>query len=386
MRNTTGVPLRTAVALIALALCALLPSSASAQAPPRRAAIGLSASLRYLRGDTLTTAVERLRRAHVQYSREDLKWQEIERRPGRYDWRVWDRTVAAAARGGVRIMPVPLGSPAWATGAAGRPPAPGRALERFAAFVRAAVARYGTTGSFWRSHPKVPKVPVTMWDIWNEPYFGSGWGANVDPVGYATLFRRVVEVARPADRRARFMLEADTGSGTGSWPQPPFLGAMFDAFGDLAAYADVVALHPYTSELNPTRCTPYDPDPGFRTAWLATRFQFCRVRDVRRILDAYGATSTPLWITELGWTTAPEYDRAISERTQARYIAATFRLLRRWRLVDGVLLYNLMTTERNRANQYDWYGFLHADGRPKPAWRTFVAEVRRGLPAAIDPR
>ena len=386
MRNTTGVPVRAALALVVLAACALAPSTAAAQAPQRRAAVGISASLRFLRGDGLRDTVERLRRARVRYSREDLKWQDVERRPGHHDWSAWDRMVGAAARGGVRIMAVPSGSPAWATGKDGLPPASGQAIERFAAFVRAAVARYGTSGRFWASHPRVPKVPITMWDIWNEPYYPTGWDGTVDPVAYAGMFRRVVEAARAADPAAHFMLETETGSGTGEWPQPPFLTAMLDAFPDLPSYADAVSVHPYTTELTPAHCTPYDPDPGFRAAWLATRFQFCRVRDVRRILDAYGATGTPIWITELGWSTAPKYDRRVSERTQARYVAATFRLLRRWRLVDGVLLYDLRSSERNPADNYDWYGFLHRDGTPKPAWTTFLGEIRRGLPASTGLR
>ena len=279
-------------------------------------------------------------------------------------------------------MAVPSGSPAWATGRKGLPPVSADAIERFAALVRRAVARYGTRGTFWAANPSVPKVPITLWDIWNEPYYPTGWDGTVDPIAYATLFRRTVEVARDADPAARFMLEADTGSATGDWPEPPFLGAMLDAFPDLVDLADIVSVHPYTSEVTPARCTPDADKPGFREAWLATRFQFCRVRDVRRILDAYGATNARLGIPELGWSTAPEYDRRVSEATQARYIAATFRLLRRWRVVDGVVLYNLRSWERDPADHYDWYGLLRADGTPKPGWTTFLDEIRDGLPAA----
>ena len=373
---------RASVLVVVVALlCAAAPAAAAAQRP-RKAAFGISASLRFMRGAELRDTVDRLRDAGVRYSREDLKWNEVEPTPGRYDWSTWDRLVRASARGGVRILALPDGSPAWATGQTGLPPASGDALERFAAFVRAAVERYGTRGTFWDDNRGVPKVPITMWDIWNEPYYPTGWDGTVDPIAYATLFRRVVAVARDADPSARFMLEADTGSATGDWPEPPFLGAMLDAFPDLVDDVDVVSVHPYTSEVTPKRCTPDEDKPGFREAWLATRFQFCRVRDVRRILDAYGARDARLWITELGWTTAPDYPRSISEAGQARYIADSFRLLRRWRVVDGVVLFNLTAAENDPADHYDWFGLLHPDGTPKPGWNAFVDAIRDGLTAA----
>jgi hypothetical protein len=223
-----------ALAVLVAVVCAVAPATASAGQQPsgRQAAIGISASLRFLEGPDLRDAVDRLHDAGIRYSREDLKWDEVEERPGRYDWSDWDRMVRASARGGVRIMAVPGGSPAWATGRKGLPPVSAEAIERFAALVRAAVARYGTSGRFWDANPSVPKVPITMWDIWNEPYYPTGWDGTVDPIAYATLFRRVVEVARGADPSARFMLEADTGSATGDWPEPPFLGAMLDAYPD----------------------------------------------------------------------------------------------------------------------------------------------------------
>lgn len=92
----------------------------------------------------------------------------------------------------------------------------------------------------------------------------TGWSGPIDPIAYARMFRRTVAVARRADPAARFMLAADTGSATGDWPEPPFLGAMLDAFPDLDRYADIVSLHPYTSEVPPRRCTPDEDEPGYR--------------------------------------------------------------------------------------------------------------------------
>jgi Bacterial Ig domain len=355
------------------------PTSTSAGS----AQIGISAVLRGLWGQELDDTIGKLRRANIGWSREDMSWSRIETKPGEYDWSNWDRILEASARQGLRLIAIPDDAPDWATGAWNNPPTSGEALQAYAEFVRRAVERYGSTGTFWDEHPDVPKVPVTMWDIWNEPYMKAFWkDSDPEPALYAKMFKAVVQAARPADSEARFMLEAETGSNTGSWPQPPFLDAMFDAVPDLADYADVVSVHPYTSEDSPTDCTPTSGNA--RTAWQSSRFQFCRIRDIRKILDANGASRTRIWITEVGYTTAPNADRTVSEAKQADYLRAAFRLLRQWRVVDGIVWYELRGGETSSSDYFGYYGLLHKDGSAKPAWNAFVDEAAKGVPAATS--
>ena len=61
------------------------------------------------------------------------------------------------------------------------------------------------------------------------------------------MFRAVVKAARPADPRARFLLEADTLLATGH-PGKPFLAAMLRAVPNLDAYAYAVSVHPYQGD------------------------------------------------------------------------------------------------------------------------------------------
>ena len=175
------------------------------------------------------------------------------------------------------------------------------------------------------------------------------------------------------------MLEAETGNGGTSWPQPPYLGAMFDAVPDLGKYADYVSVHPYTSEDSPDVCTPESPSKGLDQDWKATRFQFCRVLDVRKILDGRGAANTRIWITEIGYTTAPHGARAVSEAQQAQYVHDIFRMLRQWRIVDGICWYDYQTDESNPSDDQGYFGLVHADGSAKPAWDAFVQEAHAGL-------
>jgi polysaccharide biosynthesis protein PslG len=351
--------------------------------PPRPAAIGLSASLRYLEGDELEDTIDLLRSAGVRYSREDISWATVEARPGTFDWSSFDPVVRESARRGLRLIAIPSDPPEWATGREDRPPTAPAAQARYGQFVRAAIERYGSRGTFWKLNPGVPRVPITLWNIWNEPYQPQFWGNSVpDPVAYAQMYRRTVQAARSADPKARFMLEAETGNNGVPWPQPPYLGEMLRADPGLAKDIDAVSVHPYSGTLSPEVCTPDPLSDGVDTFWRATRFQFCRVRDVREILDTYGARDARIWITELGWSTAPGDKASVSEADQARYVHEAFAQLRRWRVVDGVVFYHYRLTERNPGQGTNFYGFVHADGSPKPAWEALGEEAARGLVAA----
>jgi hypothetical protein len=256
------------------------------------------------------------------------------------------------------------------------------AQTAYAEFVRAAINRYGTRGGFWVENPRLPKVPITLWDVWNEPYDPAGWGgAKPDPAAYARLYRRVVQGTRGADPQARFMLEADTGANGSGWPQPPFLDAMLASDPGLARDVDVVSVHPYSGKLPPGKCTPERTVAG-REFWQATRFDFCRVLDVRRILDANGLQKARIWITEIGWSTAPQGERSVSEAEQADNVRETFDLLRRWRVVDGVVFYHYQLGEQDPTEDVGWFGLVRSDGSPKPAWFAFTDELRQGVSTA----
>jgi hypothetical protein len=355
------------------------PINAAAPAPSG-AAIGVSAVLRGMDSGELNQTVARLRSVGVEYTREDFAWNRIETSPGNYDWSNYDNMVGGAAKQGLKIIAIADGAPAWATPSPTTPPASGSALAGYNEFVRQAILRYGSNGTFWATHPDIPKVPVTTWDVWNEPYFKYTWGEQTpDPAAYARMFKTVAVTGRATDPQAKFMLEADSGNGGYSWPQPPYLSAMFDAVPDLASYADYVSIHPYTGNDAPSDCTPYSQSQGVANDWKATRFQFCRVKDIRNILDDHGARNTRMWITEVGYTTAPQGSRGVSEAQQAQYVHDVFRLLRQWRLVDGLTWYCYKTDESNPSDDEAYYGLVHADGSAKPAWDAFVQEARQGL-------
>ena len=315
----------------------------------------------------------------MQYSREDFHWSLVEKTRGVYDWSRYDTLVAEAAKQNLELIAIPNSPPGWATASSITAPTSGAALDGFIAFVKAAVARYGSAGSFWAARPELPRNPVTIWDIWNEPWGNWGWDPGLpDPGAYARMFKAVVQAARPVDSQARFMAEVETFANGYSTPTS-FVHGMFDAVPDLGHYMDMASHHPYPEHSPPLQCRANLQSKGIREDWKATMYDFCRVQDMRKILDARGATHTKLWITEVGFTTAPNADRTVTETQQAQYVRDVFHLLRQWDNVDGVLWYAYKTSEASPTNREDWFGLVHANGTPKPAWHAFADELQTGL-------
>lgn len=374
------------VAILSPSVLASAPSSHGPRAGISRAQrrggqipIGIKARLSNRSDSELAEVVSKLRSTGVSIVREDVTWSTIEPKPGKYYWAGMDRWVTAAAEQGISVMAVLDAPPEWVTARWSDAPADGQQLADFAEFCREVVARYGSNGTFWERHPGIPAVPILYWDIWNEPYVPRFWTQNFpDPAGYAHMFKTVVQAGRTADPSARFMLEADTRVIATGWPWKPFLAAMFEAVPDLGRYAYGVSIHPYPGDGDsPRACTPDTRSSGIRARWQATALQFCRIEDIRRILDANDAKNVKIWITEVGWSTAPAAPSAVSEEAQARYVHQVFDLVRTryLGLVSGLIWYEYEGPESNPADFDDYLGLVHSDGQPKPAWEAFADEV-----------
>lgn len=339
--------------------------------------IGVKARLVERRGRDLRATTARLRGARVRYVREGITWAHVERPRGRFNWTSTDRWMAAAARRRLRVIAILNGPPPWVV----RPPVTPASLSAYVRFAKAVARRYGSRGRFWKRRPSLPKNPIAFYDVWNEPYVPRFWGTAPDPAPYAAMFKRTAIGLKRTDPRARVMLEADTRVLAGG--VRPFLTAMFDAAPDLAGYVDAVSAHPYQEGGgDPRVCTPFATSRGIDYDWKATARQFCRIRDIRRILDAHGADKAKLWITEVGWSTAPLAEAAVSEEVQALRVRQTFRMLRgRLRgLVDGLVWYEYEGPGGNAADREDHFGLVRSGGAAKPAWHAFVEEARRGVP------
>jgi polysaccharide biosynthesis protein PslG len=277
--------------------------------------------------------------------------------PATLDFSRADAVVLAAARTGLRVLPVVEGTPIWARALPFRRGSPPRDNADYGRFLQALVARYGPHGSLWTDHPEVSPQPIRNWQIWNEPNFHRFWAPQPFATSFVRLLRTARRALRAADPGARLVLP---GLPNRSWEA---LRSIYRAGGRRAF--DVVALHPYTRR---------------------PRNVVKLVRLSRRVMARYGDRRKPVWVTELSW---PATERAAgtadgfrtTEKGQARKLRNALLLLaaaRRELRIERVYWYTWLSAESG--NAFGWSGLRRLrDGRivSAPSLGAFRRTARR---------
>jgi hypothetical protein len=139
-----------------------------------------------------------------------------------------------------------------------------------------------------------------------------------------------------------------------------FLAELYDA--GAGGSFDAVAAHSYPVG-DPRDCTLRGDGRGFRD-------RLCGLRDVRRVMDAHGDRDKPVWVTELGWSTAqPD---GVSESEQAKLLDTTLHLLATeypWVEVASVFNFRNDYWLRDAPGSIEGnFGLIRTDFKPKPAY------------------
>lgn len=269
------------------------------------------------------------------------------------DFRATDRVVGLAAKRGLSLLPVVLRAPDWAARFPGEWASPPSDARTYATFVRALAERYGNRGSFWSEHPRLRRLPLTEWQLWNEPTMLSFWLVQPFAREYVALLRATRSELRKADRRARIVL---AGLVYESWDA---LEQVYRAGG--RRWFDAVALHPFTRR----------PEDVLRIA-----------ERNRTVMARHGDTRKPLYLSELSWPSSRgqipvRYGYETGERGQARRLTAALRLLsanRRRLGLRRVYWYTWLTRETDPNYPFDYAGLrrIHETRvRSKPALHAY---------------
>jgi hypothetical protein len=286
----------------------------------------------------------------VRLGRADAFWSLTEKLLGHrryFDWTRSDRTATEFARRQIRWWPVLDYSPAWATSVSGTDHAPPARAEDFAAYGRAFALRYGAHGAFWRLHPKLPRLPVAAYEIWNEPDSILFWKPAPSPSRYLDLYLRAREAIKGVDADTPVVVGGLTNN-------PEFLTTMVRPRPAVVRHLDGVAIH------------PYDATPE---AVLAN------VRAMRQTLDALGGNGVPLFVTEIGWVDKPPTARFYADsRQKASFLTRTIRALARSDCgVGAVFVYSWTTAESDPRRGDDWFGVYGSRGEETPSSRALAA-------------
>ena len=283
-------------------------------------------------------------------------WPTIQPRAGGgYDWGPYDALMMATARRGLEVLPVLYGTPDWLVRDPRTLPVRNARQKRaWSAFVRAAVGRYGPNGSFWSSHPGLPKKAPRNVQAWNEPNFFY-FARPVSPGRYAALLKRTARAVRSSDPGVDIVLGGLFGRPKEGPPRAysavAFLRRLYGIRGTRAAF-DAVALHPFARSARNL--------PGI-------------IGGVRRMMRRRGDARTPLWITEVGWGSARDTAFEKGLRGQARELRRAFRILidgrRKWR-IRRVFWFSWDDVPGS-CSFCDSTGLVRRSGRPKPAYRAY---------------
>ena len=273
------------------------------------------------------------------------------------DFSQTDAIVADAARLHLLVLPTILYAPGWDgvrnPGGVDYPRTP----EPYAAYAAALVGRYGPHGSFWSSHPLIPRIPIHEWQIWNEPDLSYYWREPFE-AGYTALLRAAHASIKRADPSANVVLGSLTNR---AWISL----ARLEREPGFSHLFDVAAVNAFTAL------------PAHVILYL---------HYVRRALDRYGNRTTPLLATELSFPSAVgrsdgSYDFDTTQAGQARDIAALLPMIgAHYRALDlaGFDYYTWMSVEADHAPPFAFAGLL-ADDRGQVRAKPALAAYRRGV-------
>jgi hypothetical protein len=377
-------------ALIFAALLAVAPS-ASAAVPKHW--LGVSFGPEYIARKakpSLGAELARMRRSGVGTARFAVYWFHVQPYPSMAavppdqrlnyrdvggiptDFRFLDELVGHAAQKRLRLMPVVLGAPAWATDDTMRQIYVPRNPADYARFMDTLVRRYGPGGTFWAEHPDVRYFPVRIWQVWNEisnsHYWDKSWAKTYPP-----LLRAAYDAIKTADPRARVVQSGlNSGESGSSWHAQDVLYANLDEQG-LGRPFDEVATHVYTRRV---------PD--------AVKV----VEETRRIMQRHDDGARPIRVTELAWPAAKgrlrdadgnkrDFFAATTDKGMAKRLVAGVMGLanNRARLkISGVDWFQWASSYKGTDDAFRYSGLRQARGKrlkDKPAMKAFKRVAKR---------
>jgi hypothetical protein len=324
--------------------------------------------------------LQRLKRGGVDSMRIPIFWAAAQPAQGAvFEWSGVDQIVANAATTGIELLPFLYGSPSWAVPVDPRFSSPRYLPVRTSAqkagwkrFLREAVLRYGPNGTFWSENPGVPKRPIRVWQIWNEPNF-KYFVARPNPAEYGKLVKLSYGAIRSADPAAQIVLggmfakpiEALKKRGVReAYFATEFLVEMYRTTPGIKRKYHGVALHPYTGTYQ--RMAIY-------------------IEELRTTLRALRDAGKSLWLTEVGWSSQRgSSGNSLAKGSlqgQVRQLKGAFRLVeknqRRWKVKR--VYWFAVEDQEGSCNFCGGTGLFTEAFAPKPAWRAYVG-FAGGLP------
>jgi hypothetical protein len=286
-----------------------------------------------------------------------LSWRAVEPSPGTAQWDRYDELYRRMLETGTRPLWVLADAPCWAStqrkarcrerNELGRPPMR-RYDDEWAAFAAAVVQRYPETAAI---------------ETWNEPNLDNFWRPQPDPWRAALLTAWTNFGVKSVDPEMPVLLGGlaplrKTIVVKGEMAYAQFIREAYAAFGP--GYWDAVAIHPF---------------PRFKARGDYLTEILEHLDAVRGALAASNAAGTPIWVTEIGLSTAGPFPYTLKK--QAEGLVRTYEALAEAPDVPAVIVHRLVDLPRQIDTAEAGWGVLRESGRPKPSFCA-LARVRGG--------
>jgi hypothetical protein len=283
---------RLAIAVAALSVCLLVPSTSGAAVRSEFFGIvqGPTLDVQDISGTPAAQFNDGMADARIRTNRFLLNWKWVQPTAAPPRWAAMDRFIGRLAKNGVRVLPSVWGNPAWVQGGDARAPLDRpQDINAWRTFLKALVGRYGPGGSYWAPNGAYKQQyganatpwPIQAWQIWNEPNLKKFYVPYPSPQSYARLVKFSHDAIASKDPKAQIVLAGMPGYGdVKAWD---FLKTFYNQAG-IRNYFDAVALHPYSSDI-----------PHVRV----------QIQNVREVMVNRADGATPLWLTELAWGSDP---------------------------------------------------------------------------------
>jgi hypothetical protein len=237
------------------------------------------------------------------------------------------------------------------------PPAP----ADFASFASQFAAQMASVGG------------ATAYEVWNEEDESLFWAGTPSAAQYAGIIRATYPALKAADPGAKVLLGPLTGNNYG------YLQSLYD--NGAGGYFDAVSVH------TDTACLVDPPDSYYRENGVVARYTFLGFRTVHDVMAAHGDGAKPIWMTELGWTTATstcargmwagQKAAGVTEAAQAANLSEAYHCLAGYPYVERALWFTLKETSGN-GDELDHYGLQRVGGAHKPSWDAFHTVASAG--------
>ncbi len=315
--------------------------------------------------------VSKTREAGFDWLKQQVEWSQTEPiEKGGFDWRELDKVVTDVSAAGIKLLLSVVRAPGWALDdRAHGPPADPRDFEDF---MRELSARYAGV--------------VQAYELWNEANLSREWGyGRINAGAFVELLLAGQRGVRSGDPGATTVGGALTPAGDVDIPDQQvqavddvtFLRRMYEyRDGIVRDGFDAWGVHPGGFNNAPRQEIGSPRGDGFNGH---ASFYFQRFTQHREVMQAFGDADKPVWITEMGWSTANqaasyEYGADNSEADQALFLTDAFRLVReKYKYITHAFVWNLNFQSVVDAGDEKFpFGVLRPNGMPRPSYEALA--------------